>query len=338
MVNLSQRKRLNDLPLRDIACVLGAIIVTMIWIVGWIRLALGTCKGMGGLIGKLTVLCFAGTYGLALASDLVRFVVRWNSRWYATVGLTLLGWIVQTAYLANTGFHDATTLVTTPFWSLLILSWILGAIDLYLLVRSPRTASSGLFLMPMVLGIIFAASWGAKRTEWVGGLGRSSPAVEFWGTTHGLLLMAGSVFTCLAFVAGLMYLVQSNRLKHKRPPRFGIALPSLEQSERLNRGAIVIAFPLLTAGLLIGVILNIVLNRAQGVTIGWTDPKVISTMAMWVVFAVLLHARYRPEMRGRRIMLLSVLAFLFLAFSLFGLEILHIPSAHGGAKATGGVS
>ena len=47
------------------------------------------------------MLCFAGTYGLALASELARFVVRGAARWYLTVGLTALGWVVQTAYLAN---------------------------------------------------------------------------------------------------------------------------------------------------------------------------------------------------------------------------------------------
>ena len=58
----------------------------------------------------------------------------------------------------------------------------------------------------------------------------------------------------VAFAAGLMYLAQMRRLKSKRPARFGFSLPSLEQSERVNRGAITIAFPLLTFGLLIGMI------------------------------------------------------------------------------------
>ena len=44
---------------------------------------------------RLSVLCFAGTYGLALASDLSRFAVRSAARWYLTVGLTALAWVVQ---------------------------------------------------------------------------------------------------------------------------------------------------------------------------------------------------------------------------------------------------
>ncbi len=283
---------------------------------------------MAGLIERLTVLCFAGTYGLALASDLARFVVRWPGRWYATVGLTVLGWVVQTAYLANLAWPP----VQTPFQSLIVLSWVLAAIDIYLLVHSPRTGAAGLFLLPVVLGLTIAAAW-SPRAGWVGGLGTGSPVIGFWGMAHGVLLVAGSVCSCVAFAAGLMYLVQSDRLKHKRPARFGLALPSLEQTERLNRGAIIAAFPLLTAGLVIGVILTVAVQRSAGASIGWADPKVISTLVMWLVFAVLLHARFRPAMRGRRVVVLSVVAFLFLAFSLFGVELLRIPTAHGGARA-----
>ena len=33
--------------------------------------------------------------------------------------------------------------------------------------------------------------------------------MAFWGTVHGVFLLAGAVSTCLAFAAGLMYLAQS---------------------------------------------------------------------------------------------------------------------------------
>ena len=68
------------------------------------------------------VLCFAGTYGLALLSELARFVVRSRVRWYLTVGLTALGWLVQTAYLANLAWTQRTGCpVTTAFESMLVL-------------------------------------------------------------------------------------------------------------------------------------------------------------------------------------------------------------------------
>jgi ABC-type uncharacterized transport system permease subunit len=141
----------------------------------------------------------------------------------------------------------------------------------------------------------------------------------------------------VAFAAGLMYLVQSNRLKHKRRPRFGLALPSLEQSERLNRGAITTAFPLLTFGLLIGVILDLAARRSlAGMPLGWNDPKVVSAGLMWLVFAVLLHARFRPALRGRSVMLLTILAFAFLVFTWVGVDVLNLPTAHGRGQVPAG--
>src|SRR5205823_11807442 len=96
------------------------------------------------------------------------------------------------------------------------------------------------------------------------------------------------------------------------------------------RGAITFAFPLLTFGLLIGVVLSIVSRSgAHGAVLSWTDPKVLSALVMWLVFAGLLHARYRPAMRGRSVMVLTIVAFAFLVFTWVGVEVLHLPTAHG---------
>ena len=279
-------------------------------------------------MARLEILCFAGTYGLALIAELARFVVRAPARWYVAVGLTALGWVVETAYLGNLAWTDRTIPITTLFESLLVLSWIFAAIGLYLMVRSPKAIAVGTFVLPLVLALVLVAGRYAPRQASWGGWGG---ATAFWGMVHGVFLLAGAVSTCVAFAAGLMYLVQSNRLKHKRRPRFGFGLPSLEQSERLNRGAITLAFPLLTFGLLIGVVLSFA--AGAGSSLSLTDPKVLSALMMWLVFAVLLHARYRPAMRGRSVMVLTIVAFAFLVFTWVGVEVLHLPTGHGKGRA-----
>lgn len=292
---------------------------------------------------RLTVLCFAGTYGLALIAELARFWVRGPARWYATVGLTFLAWLVQTAYLTNLALVHHTIPVTTAFESVMVLSWIVALIGLYLMVHSTRQTAVGLFVLPLVIGLATVAAWSAPReSDWRnwGGL------TAFWGTVHGVFLLGGAVFSCLAFAAGLMYLAQSHRLKSKRPARFGLALPSLEQSERVNRGAITLAFPLLTFGLVIGVILGLAAHRqaalaksgasataATAASLSWTDPKVVSTILTWGVFAVLLHARFRPAMRGRGVMVLSIVAFAFLVFTWVGISALSLPTTHNVRRA-----
>ncbi len=278
---------------------------------------------------RLTVLCFAGTYGLALLVELARFAVRAPARWYATVGLTALAWGVQTTYLANLARVSGHVPMTTVFESLLALSWIFAALGLYFMVHVPKPVAVGTFVLPIVVALTTVAGLAApRRSDW--GAAWSS-ATQFWGSLHGLFLLAGAVSTCVAFAAGLMYLAQARKLKTKRPSRLGIALPSLEQSERINRAAVTAAFPLLTFGLLIGLILTVTTNAAApgGIALTWADPKVLSAMAMWLVFAVLLHARFRPAMRGRGVVVLTIIAFGFLVFTWVGIEALRLPTAHG---------
>ena len=87
---------------------------------------------------RLKVLCFAGTYGLALVCELARLVVRSPFRWYLTFGLMALGWIVQSVFLANLALKDPLILpVTTPFESVMVLAWIVAFIGLYLMLHSP---------------------------------------------------------------------------------------------------------------------------------------------------------------------------------------------------------
>ena len=223
--------------------------------------------------------------------------------------------------------------VATEFGSIMLLSWIVALIGLYLMLRSPRPVAVGIFVLPLVLGLVVGAGWFAPRdSAWLDWGGQ----VAFWGAVHGIFLLGGAVFTCVAFFAGLMYLAQMRRLKAKRPSRTGLALPSLEQSERINRGAITVAFPLLTFGLLIGLVLSLsARGESSSHVIRWTDPKVLSALGMWLVFAVLLHARFRPEWRGRSMMTLTIVAFGFLVFTWVGIEALRLPTAHGSSHGDG---
>ncbi len=295
---------------------------------------------MAGVIDRLSILCFAGTYALALVAELSRFVMRSTARWYTAFGLTVLGWVVQTLFLANYAFKRASAApVSTAFESMMLLSWIVALIGLYWMIRSPRALAVGLFVLPLVLGLVVIAGWFAPResdwTQWGG-------TIAFWGTVHGVFLLLGAVFTSVAFFVGLMYLVQARRLKAKKPSRTEIGLPSLEQSERIHRAAITIAFPLLTFGLLIGIVLSFLgtadIEATPVHVIRLTDPKVLSALLMWLVFASLLHARFRPAMRGRNMMVLTIVAFGFMVFAWVGVEALRLRTAHGKVVNTEGTT
>ena len=188
-------------------------------------------------------------------------------------------------------------------------------------------------MLPLVLGLV-------DRRRLVRTLVSQTGSIEAVQSPSGEPCMESSCLRVRSsrpwhFLPGSMYLVQMRRLKAKRPSRFGLVLPSLEQSERINRGSITIAFPLLTFGLLIGMILSLVARHQESAAVittnapGWTDPKVLSAIVMWMVFAVLLHARFRPAMRGKSVMVLTIVAFAFMVFTWVGVEALRLPTAHG---------
>jgi ABC-type uncharacterized transport system permease subunit len=116
-----------------------------------------------------------------------------------------------------------------------------------------------------------------------------------------------------------MYLVQARRLKAKRQPLAGLHLPSLESLEQFNARMVNLGFPLLTIGMAIGILLNLMDPQRP---LAWQDPKIVATGLSWALFGFLLHARYNPSFRGRKVAYLTVVAFLFMLFALFGVELL----------------
>ena len=150
----------------------------------------------------------------------------------------------------------------------------------------------GIFILPIVLGLVLLAGYGME-----GEYSQEAvpEAVRAWAWLHFILLLSGAVGLSVAFVASVMYLVQAYRLRHKAPPGEGVRLLSLERLETMHRRAIGWAFLLFTAGLLIGIAL--LWNTKQ---LEWWDPKVVSTLVLWVVFAVLTHLRYLANPQGAR--------------------------------------
>jgi ABC-type transport system involved in cytochrome c biogenesis permease subunit len=141
----------------------------------------------------------------------------------------------------------------------------------------------------------------------------SFEADGFWGALHGTLLLLAGVGVCVGFIASVMYLAQLRRLQTKTPPQQGLRLLSLEYLEQMNRWAIIASFPLLTAGMLVGLALKTsFLFKVQG----WADPRVLGALALWVDFVILLYLRYSRQVRGRRAALLTILAFMMLLVTL----------------------
>lgn len=267
---------------------------------------------------------FSACYALALAVEMARLLRRRGMRNLPTLLMAAVGLIVQTFYLWQRATSDA-PLSSWYDWYL-VAAWVLAVAYQYLALRHPQGAI-GAFMLPLVLLLTFAAVF-ADREPFP-----ARDAAALWAATHGVLLLLGTVAVSIGFASGAMYLVQAYRLKHKMQPGDGFKLPSLEWLQQVNARAIVVSVVTLGAGILAGVILNLVERPADGTWhVAWNDPTVISSLltATWLTAAVVFEAVYKPARVGRKVAYLTVVNFLFLVLML--VVTLLYDSGHGASS------
>lgn len=269
-------------------------------------------------MSRVTTVCFFASYALALALELLYlWLGRAALRWLA-VAAGAAGLLAHTLYL----YARQPPLIWQFSWMLFV-AWVLAVFYLEGAVHH-RRLSWGLFVLPLILGLLgLGLAFGAPPPDakglWQDQL--QSPQ-DLWRPLHTTLLLLASVGVCVGFLASLMYLFQSRRLRTKTMPGRGLRLLSLERLETMNRRALLLAFPLLTAGMLAGVVLILLGSDS----VGWGDPRVVGTLALWAVFALLLYLRVSKHLRGRQVALMTILAFVML---LGCVAIAHAPRPGG---------
>jgi ABC-type uncharacterized transport system permease subunit len=276
------------------------------------------------LLPRITVLCFAASYSVVLALEVTRIMFRSAVRRWVMIAFATAGLLAHTLFLTNRALTASGIPLSSAFDWYVLAAWALVVVYLYLTLHHPNIAS-GLFVLPIVLGLIGLAKF-ADRDPFP-----QSRAGQIWGLIHGIFLLLGLVAVAIGFVAGLMYLIQAYRLKHKLPASSDVRLPSLEWLGHINSRAILISALMVGAGFISGIILNMVSSRHKIDEIPWTDPIVWRTALMfaWLLVAAIFSALYRPARTGRKVAYLTVASFVFLAASI-GAGLL-VPSEHGAA-------
>ena len=225
--------------------------------------------------GRITVFCFAASYAVAFGLELLRlFQARPALRWLA-LGFTAAGLLAHSIFVVVNPLP-----LQTAFGSLIFLAWILAVFCIYGDFHHRRLAWE-IFVLPLVLGLVLLAQvFDAGAPPFPSDPGWGWYAFEgkhFWPIFHGSLMLLAAVGVSVGFLASVMYLVQTYRLKTKQMPGQGLRLWSLERLEAMNRRAIVLVFPLLTAGLLVAA--AEMLEKPNG-SQGLENTKVVSTIAV----------------------------------------------------------
>ncbi len=205
--------------------------------------------------------------------------------------------------------------IKNNFDSVVLFSAMLGGLMFYLLVigrqrrgsadaaqKSPARSMVDVLLLPLMLLCHVAAV--AFYFEGF----RQFKFEDIWHRMHLASLIVGSLFFAAAAAGGVFYLRADRALRRKQPG----GLPSLERLESLIQHAVLLGFPLLTFGIITGVLMAL---RGDGHREWFVWPGIAKTVVAfgaWLIFAVVLHVRFVPRFRGRRAAWFSVAGFVLL--------------------------
>jgi ABC-type uncharacterized transport system permease subunit len=195
------------------------------------------------------------------------------------------------------------------------LVWLGLLLALFVLYTQRTHPLRGLdwFVAPIVvLLLVGAAVFGRARPH-------EYDLRSVWHWTHRVTAYGGAVAFAVAGAVGAMYLIVNHRLRAKivTVPGAGGAGPafgSLERLEHLTLAAVTLGFSLLTIGAVTGVVRYIEEDRRTSAT------KIVLALAVWVVYAVVLHSPINPSFRGRRAAVLSVIGFVLMVGTIVAVQ------------------
>jgi cytochrome c-type biogenesis protein CcsB len=227
---------------------------------------------------------------------------------FAAHTLTIIIRWVEAGGTPATTFHD----------SLMLFAWLTAAVYVVVYLKY-KLSVLGAFVSPFALFLVIAASLFSREIAPLEPILRT-----WWFPVHVMLAILGNAFFALAFLTGIMYLIQEHYLKSRKVRGLYFLLPSLEVLDELNYRCLTYGFPLLTLGIITGALWS---EAAIGTYWLW-EPRQIWSLITWFLYAALLHGRLTSGWRGRRAALFSAGAFLVLIGSFLILN-LTLGGGHG---------
>ncbi len=228
--------------------------------------------------------------------------------------LLLLGFCFHTTAMLLRGFRLDRCPVTNLYEATIFITWTIVAV--YLLVGLwARLRFLGAFASPVLFAIgVFALM---PNLDELHGKRPEFPAT--WTSVHAALMSLSYGAFGLSAVAALMYLTQERNLKfHKLRAVFSL-MPPIQRLETAAGRLLVSGFLLLTLGLLSGVV---DLTRAANPQIYRGDPKIVWTVAVWLLYLALIIMRWRFAQGGRRFALSAIGSFVFVLLTFWGTNVL----------------
>ena len=240
----------------------------------------------------------------------------------------LASWIAVTGFVGNTagiimrwvesyrlGIGHAP--FSNMYESLIFFAWTL--IIIYLVIeRKYKNPIIGAFATPFAFLAMAYASLSPNISDRIQPL---LPALKSnWLIAHVITCFFGYAAFAIAFGISLMYLLKQKDTEGKS--KLLSHFPSSFALDEMTHQMIVFGFLFLSIGIITGAVWA---NSAWGSYWTW-DPKETWSLITWIVYSTMLHARMMRGWRGKRIAYLSIIGFMAVLFTYFGVN--YLPGLH----------
>jgi len=145
-----------------------------------------------------------------------------------------------------------------------------------------------------------------------------------WLIAHVITCFFGYAGFAIAFGISLMFFFkQSDASKESRMMAY---IPPTGILDELTHQMVMFGFFFLSIGIITGAVWA---NSAWGRYWGW-DPKETWSLVTWVVYLIFLHVRLMRGWQGKRIAVISIIGFMAVIFTYFGVN--YLPGLHSYGK------
>ena len=263
----------------------------------------------------LTALCYgAGSwYAFRFYRDQDRHSDPLAIRWI------FMGFVSQGLLLALKGWMEGAPPLTSMDGILAALSFSLTAALLVGRLKTPVAVLTSLFSPFLFLMALSALVTGLSPTPLM-----DKALMTDQLASHIFLTFLGFSHFTLGFGVGVAFWVQEGQLKQHRLGGWTLSLPALEALDRLTVFYIGLGLFFWLAGLALGTL------EAYQVwkRLPWSDPKILGSFLVLVIYGVFFLLRWGLRMRGRKSMVLVMAGYLLALFTFVGVRVL-LNAPHG---------
>lgn len=228
---------------------------------------------------------------------------------YIGLLLNALGLLIRSALIGglplNNGFEFG-------------LSFVFAVVVVYSIVEKKFDLGAvGIFVMPVAVVI---SCWLVSIDLTIQPV---MPALRsYWLAVHVSAAVIAYGSFAISFAVSIAYLLKDKK-EVDFQSRINTELPALKVLDEISYKLIFVGLPFLTIMLVTGAVWA---EYAWGAFWSW-DPKETWALITWLVYAAYLHTRFLKGFKGKRAAWLSVLGFIAVIFTFFGVSYL-LPGMH----------